>query len=353
MNFVTLFDKNYLSRGIALYQSLQKNCSADFCLYVLALDDFVADFFTANAGEYKNVIVETLSQIKAAYPVLEKLQQQRTRAEFSWTLSSFSIQYVIKKYSLASCTYLDADTYFYADPQTLLDEVGEKSVLITPHNYTPRYDQSATSGRYCVQFVYFKNDEDGNKVLEWWRAACEECCCGVPANGKFGDQKYLDDWLSRFSGIVHECQNVGAGVAPWNVQKFDVREAGDALFVTDKITKITSQVIFFHFHSLKAYLINGQKKWQLCGYEISPDVVEIFYKKYIRTLNHIEETNCIQNALPNLEQRKTQYCKLILQAFKENAKMFVKSFMIWKTVKNLHNTQNAELQNILADQKYA
>ncbi len=36
-----------------------------------------------------------------------------------------------------------------------------KSVLITDHRYTPIYDQSLKSGRYCVQFITFKNDKIG------------------------------------------------------------------------------------------------------------------------------------------------------------------------------------------------
>lgn len=348
MNFVTLFDRNYLSRAIALYNSLAKNCAANFCLYVLALDDYVEDFFASH--RYENIVVETLAGIKSAYPVLEKLQQQRTRSEFIWTLSAFSIQYVIKKYSLDSCTYLDADTYFYSDPQILLNEVGDKSVLITPHNYTPRYDQSYTSGRYCVQFVYFKNDDAGNEVLEWWRKSCEECCCCVPTDGKFGDQKYLDDWLSRFSGKVKECSNVGAGVAPWNVQKFDARESEDALYVTDKITKITSQVIFYHFHSLKAYLVSGQKKWHLGGYEISNDAIEIFYEKYIYQLNSIESENSMQASqlqkleFPVMENRFS----IFISALKQSIKMFVKSFMIWRTIKQISSEQS-KAQNMLLD----
>ena len=46
--------------------------------------------------------------------------------------------------------------FFYSNPRVLYDEMGANSVLITEHRYTKEYDQSATSGKYCVQFVTFK-----------------------------------------------------------------------------------------------------------------------------------------------------------------------------------------------------
>ena len=251
LNFVTLFDKNYMSRGIVLYNSLRVHCKSDFCLYVIAMDDVVRHYLSSL--RYNNLIVITVEEMKGMYPVLIRLEQERTRGEFSWTLSSFSIQYVIRRFNLDSCTYIDSDICFYNNPQLLLDEIDDKSVLITEHNYTPEYDQSATSGKFCVQFMYFKNNEDGNKVLEYWRSKCEEWCYARFEDGKFGDQKYLDDWESRFEGIVYNCRNIGCGVAPWNVQKYEVTLENNIHYVIDRITRVKRPIVFFHYHELKEF----------------------------------------------------------------------------------------------------
>lgn len=283
MNFITLYDKNYMSRGLVLYESLKKHCP-DFTMYVLAMDDVVAGYL--GSLDIGNLRVVTVDDIKEMYPVLVRLEKERTRGEFSWTLSSFSIQYALRKFSLESCIYVDSDICFYNDPQLLLDELGDKSVLITEHNYTPEYDQSATSGKFCVQFMYFKNNENGNKVLEYWRSKCEEWCYNRMEDGKFGDQKYLDDWESRFEGIVYNCRNIGCGVAPWNVQKYEITEENGIIYVTERITKIKKSIVFFHFHALTEV---GKRKWCFSQYRLAEAEKEFLFRPYVKNLFNEEE----------------------------------------------------------------
>ena len=272
-----------MSRGIVLYESLKEHCGDGFYLYVLAMDDVVAGYL-GQLG-HKDLQVITLADMKGIYPVLVRLEEERTRGEFSWTLSSFSIQYAIRKFGLDSCTYVDSDICFYSDPGLLLGGLCGRSVLITEHNYTPEYDQTETSGKFCVQFMYFKNNEDGNRVLEWWRQRCEEWCYARNEDGKFGDQKYLDDWESRFEGIVYNCRDIGCGVAPWNVQRYEVmREDGD-LYVTDRVSKVRRPVVFYHYHFLAEV---KPHVWCLSNYRLSLTDKELLYRPYIERIRDIE-----------------------------------------------------------------
>ena len=177
---------------------------------------------------------------------------------------------------------MDSDIYFFDDPRKLINEVGINSVLITPHNYSKKYDQSKISGKYCVQFVYFRNDLNGMKVLSWWRNSCLRWCFNRVEDGKFGDQKYLDLWQKKFSG-VKETDNFGAGVAPWNVQQVKeiLTNKNETILILNNNRKYTA--IFYHFHSMRFYKLFS-KFWYSStknyAYDIDHKVSQRFYDKY-------------------------------------------------------------------------
>ncbi len=282
-NFVTLFDKGYLSRGLALYESLKNSCRESFVLHILAMDEYVADYFREH--KKPEIVVETVSDYIEVYPELSEIREERTRAEFCWTLSPYSLYYTINKFHLQHCIYLDSDCYFYHDPGEIIREMQDCSVLITEHNYTPEYDQSATSGKFCVQFMVFKNDDNGMKVLEWWKSRCREWCYNRFEDGKFGDQRYLDDWESRFAEIVYNCNDLGCGVAPWNCQKYEIVRQDDTLCVRDRISKTVRPLVFFHFHGMTRL---KEGKWLLSAYRLDRDF-KLLFKKYIYLLLDIEQ----------------------------------------------------------------
>lgn len=270
LNFCTLFDSNYIDRGLLMYESLSKVLNK-FHLYIIAFD--VASFNTLNKLNLKNVTVISLKEFEDNE--LKKVKETRSKVEYMWTCSSSSILYCIKKFNLSSCTYIDADLYFYSSPKKLIDEMKNKSVLITEHNYTKKYDQSKISGKYCVQFMTFKNDDCGIKILNWWRNACIDWCYAKPEDGKFGDQKYLDDWIYRFD-CVHVLENIGGGVAPWNMQQYSVN---NKIFIKKENSSL-QKLVFFHFHGIK---IIGNKI-DLCSYYLPREFLENIYYPYIKEL---------------------------------------------------------------------
>lgn len=342
--FVTLFDKNYLTRGLALYTSLERNCP-EFMLYVLAMDSETGIWLKDNIqNNKKNISVIALFEVEGTYPELKQIKKERSRAEYCWTLTPYSIQYVLKKYKTAACTYLDADIYFFNSPDLIFKELKKESVVITEHNYTPRYDQSQTSGKYCVQFMYFKNNKAGNEVLEWWRARCKEWCFFKQEDGKFGDQKYLDDWTTRFN-CVYVPYRAGAGLAPWNIQKYNLIKGDGGLYIQDKITQKKEELIFYHFHGLKEYKRpNDVSVWYLGQYDIQEMGKLLLYQEYIYILKELQKTlpESLQNHPEIIFNAPYSNFRIIKQVFKNCIKsfLFISRFREFKQKKQMEIVQD-------------
>jgi hypothetical protein len=160
-----------------------------------------------------------------------------------------------------------------------MDKLKNASCIITNHHYTPRYNQEKRSGLYCVQFMFFKNNYFGNRILNNWRNKCLRWCFDKVENNKFGDQKYLDSWKRDFSG-VYETKMLGAGVAPWNLNNYrlGMGESGP--------TVDGEKIIFFHFHGLKfAYI--GRWIWlyfMAPGYLLEQNPNREIYRIYLKYL---------------------------------------------------------------------
>lgn len=318
VNLCTLFNSAYLSRGLTLYNSLLQT-NSDFHLYVFAFDDLTYDYLKQEKSEKLTVI--SLSEFEDEQ--LLSIKFTRTSGEYCWTCTPSTILYCIEKFSLNSCTYIDADMYFYANPEILINEMGSKSVLITEHRYTKKYDQSDTSGIYCVQFVTFKNTAQGLKVLKWWRNACIEWCYARNEDGKFGDQKYLDDWTTRFEG-VHVLKNLGGGLAPWNIQQYKFKLQDGKPIGVNTATGEKFNPVFYHFHDLKLF---SNKSVQLTGiiYNLSSDVKSLFYIPYVKKLYDTKSSMHFKTGNVNwdgLDEKPSQLLlqKLLLSTIKHNLK---------------------------------
>ena len=254
-------------------------------LYVFAFDDKCYNVLTKMA--LPNMTVISLSEFEDEE--LLKIKPTRTRGEYCWTCTSSTIYYVIKKLGKSNCTYIDADMCFYQNPKVLIDEKpSDKHVIITEHRYTPQYDKSKQSGKYCVQFMYFDDSRESLEVLTWWRERCLEWCYNRHEEGKFGDQKYLDDWTSRFP-CVHELKHLGGGLAPWNIQRFSFRQDNRILkgFVEIKKGLNTEggdfDAVFFHYHGVKLYQDNNYILAPKM-YILKSNIKTLFYMPYFQKL---------------------------------------------------------------------
>jgi len=261
-----------------MFKSLQFQCD-DFHLYIFAFDDIACNIL--KKLNYVNVTVISLNEFEDEE--LLSIKSTRTKAEYCWTCTPSTILYVINHFKAESCTYIDSDLYFYSNPKVLFDEMVNNSIMITEHRFTKINDRAKIAGIYCVQFITFKNDSNGLEVLNWWRNACNEWCYNRYEDGKFGDQKYLDDWTTRFRG-VHVMNHLGGGLAPWNIQQYKLIEKKEnRLFFKTKKENCKFEAIFYHFHYVRYY----QKGLIDIGWVKIPN--KIMKNIYIQYIKEIED----------------------------------------------------------------
>ncbi|MBL7928263.1 MAG: glycosyl transferase [Bacteroidia bacterium] len=246
--FCTLFNSFYLPRGLLLYRSLE-NTGTDFHLYIFAFDDKAFQLLKKLNLRFATIIsLQDFEDDK-----LKTVKPDRTLAEYCWTCTPATIVYVIEKFNEPACTYLDADMYFYQNPEVLFEEMGSNSVLLTEHRFPPKFNRSTLAGRFCVQFITFKNNSEGLNALYWWRDRCLEWCYNRYEDGKFGDQKYLDDWETRFES-VHVLKHLGGGLAPWNAEQYSVvNRSGNKIFLSEKSSEKKFEAVFYHFHHVRFF----------------------------------------------------------------------------------------------------
>jgi hypothetical protein len=233
--FCTYFDRNYAPYGLALYRSLARQIEA-FRLYVLCYDEPTARLIEGLKDN--RVVPVPIAELERHDPALVDACRGRTLVERYFTGGPCWIRYAMELSNAPLMTYLDSDLYFFSDPAPIFDELGDGSVLIVEHRTADR-EQERRVGIYNVGLISFRNDARGRACLDWWRERCLEWCYNRVEDDRFADQKYLEDFPKRFAGVV-VLQHPGAGLAPWNVSRFNLQSNG-------KVTVDGRPLIVYHF----------------------------------------------------------------------------------------------------------
>lgn len=291
-HYVSLFDSLFLPQGLALHMSMERHVK-DYTLWVLCMDDETHEVLIRLS--LPNLRLLKLSQLETQE--LKHVRPTRTKGEYCWTLTPFAPRFVFDADpAVTRVTYLDADLWFRKHPAPIFREfeASGKHVLITDHAYASENDATSTSGQYCVQFMTFTRD-GGEMVRKWWEERCLEWCYARFEDGKFGDQKYLDDWPERFHDSVHVLNNKELMLAPWNATRFPYGNG-----------------IVWHFQSLRIEKYSRKKFAVFLGpYTLPRVTLKYIYASYVDELRKAAEL-LLQNGIEiRPQQRRTFMGKLI------------------------------------------
>lgn len=259
-HYATLFDRGYLCKGLLLYESLKRHSSEPFKLYVLAMDaETEAVLRELNIKEIEIVPLHVLEEQLG----IEDIRNTRTWAEFCWSMASvFTNDLLNGPSNLPAVTYLDSDLYFFSDPEQIFKEIGLSSIAVIPHRLIPSKQYlEATSGKFNVSWVTFQASFHARACLRNWAALCIGRCSAEAG----GDQKYLDKWPERYHANLHVIENIGAGLAPWNLANYKLTEGP---CVDGR------PVVFFHYHEL-------QYGVRLTNYDLRPEDIKFIYEPYL------------------------------------------------------------------------
>ena len=276
-SFCTIMDRNYLTRGLALYDSLKAHCPA-YELFVLCMDQPTWAILEALALQGLRLV----SFKELAVDRLRQATQDRNVKERSVTCKSVLMRWLFHRHAdLALLSYVDSDLFFFADPAPLFDLLAAGSVSLTEHRFPARLEPTTSQdcGFYNGGWVGIRRDEQGLRCLEAWYEQCLAWCYDRIEDEKYGDQKYLDAWPQQFGGVV-VLHHKGANLAPWNVENYRIRLRHQQVLV-DEIP-----LIFYHFSSLRQVA-----PWLYQSGLMLPAqgaLRAVVYRPYVRTLRRWE-----------------------------------------------------------------
>lgn len=310
--FCTYFDQNYLSRGLALYRSLREHCS-EFKLWVLCMDN--TSYRILEKLNFPGVYPLSLEEFERNDELLLRVKQNRSRNEYYFTCTPSLPLYILNNWhEVDIITYIDADLFFFANPSPLFEELGDNSIAIISHRFPPHFRYLERVGVYNVGWLSFKRDKSALDCLNWWRKNCIEWCYCRIDNGRFADQKYLDDWPKRFKQVV-VLEHKGANVALWNVSNYRLHNDKSEILMVDN-----DPLIFYHFHGLKKitdWLYDPS--WIFYKVKSSAILRKKIYTVYLKTLidvntdlfGHRNFDSAFYEVKSKLECQKIEYHSII------------------------------------------
>lgn len=278
--FFTICSKNYLAQAITLNQSFKKFYSNE--RFVIALVDHLNDEEVKMIKEYdviysKEIFIEETESFYQKYDVVE----------LNTAFKPYYIDYFFKA-GYQKVVYLDPDTYLYAPLDPVINNLDKYNFILTPHFFTPINDDkilneqiTLITGTFNLGFFAVRNNEIGQKLINWWKVKLFDGCLSEPSNGYFVDQKWMNLSISLFDGFLID-KNPGLNMAHWNLHERYIS-------VEESLIKVNKSfpLIFYHFSSYRPLapkrIAEHQNRFT---FESRPDIVPLYNNYLSEVLNN-------------------------------------------------------------------
>ncbi len=272
--FCTLTTLEYLPKCLALLDSIESNTDS-FHIWICCMEDAAYDILTGMGLE--NVTLVRVSEMEDNK--LRAVKKNRKDYEYCWTLKAPFMLHIFEKYeNVASLLYLDADIYLFSRPDRCFKALERHTVLLTHHNFSQPYKHLyRKKGRFNAGIIGFKRCGTALSYLKWWRKKCIEWCFDVVSEGRFADQKYLENFLKPYGSAYLE-ENIGMNAAVWNLEDKEVHCRGEDIFIGGDL------LVFYHFSSFMILGENEFDLWKWDSLKVSGSAKELIYFPYARAV---------------------------------------------------------------------
>ena len=266
--FFTVVDKNYILRALTLFESIKFFLNSDK-FYVVCLDIESYNFLKKITKEEK---LNPIFLEKRKIRIIKKIRKDRPYNEFCWTMKSISFDFFSNNLQCKWMVYLDSDSMVFSSISNYLND--NYDLIITPHRSMNKHFKLIEEkvGKFNAGFIAIKNNNNGKKILQYWKKKCVESCVTVPHKNKYGDQKYFDEIEKKFKK-VNNSPYIGINLAPWNLC--------DKKGLIDFDEEI--ELVFYHMQGLKVYNRNVYNIYS-SNFKVSRRAYEVIYKPYLLLL---------------------------------------------------------------------
>lgn len=266
--YCTLFDMAYADKAIAMMRSLFRLSSRPLVIDALAMDQETYDFLQR--------IYARMPYMHPIHPKavlrgdVEMATRNRSTDYRCFTTTAALIEHVAILTGTGITTYLDADLFFFSDPELAFDELADRDVGVVPHRF-PEHDRERLepNGLFNVSWVSFRDTSRSLALLSRWREHVLERCDASTC----GDQKYLDEWPLLLGQHLCIFQSPGIGLAPWHAYTKKITEG-------PRVDGVP--VVFFHFHEHWRGASTSRT-----GYPLTPELIRHIYQPYETELENI------------------------------------------------------------------
>lgn len=286
-HYCTIASNNHLFKAIAMHNSLASKCD-NYRLSILCLNEEV--FEVLSWKHWDRVHLLRLNDIEDE--MLLTAKSNRSSWEYAWTVKPALLKYIMSNDSTAEYfAFLDADVYFFSNPNDIFYESPGSDIFLTDHNNAPEFIRYYDiSGKYNSGFVGCRKCETAMKAVDWWKTMAVDWCYAQfdLEKKRYGDQRYLEEFPVLFPN-VHIVENKGVNAAHWNIQNYNVTTRDGQVYLNE------DKLIFFHYSGLS---IHNSKEYNLSwAIHIPEAVTQQIYLPYLMELkNIIEEVEIIHPA---------------------------------------------------------